>query len=65
MTATSQLPKLPRKRKKAYIKALGKHNYNGMRHFLKKENKTKFAKVMVSYFPGGSFFPVFKPVSYW
>lgn len=37
-------PKLPRKRKKAYVKVRGRQNYLGMRKFLAMEGETKFGK---------------------
>lgn len=57
--------KLPRKRKKAYIKERGAANYKGMRtSFLPSEGETKFPKVInMSFSESGM--PDFPIVSYW
>lgn len=56
--------KLPRKRKKRYMKSLGRNNYHGMRkHFLPGEGETKFPKdIPMTFGDRGIEFVV---VSYW
>jgi len=57
--------KLPRKRKKAYIKERGVNNYQGMRkYFLVDEEKSKFPKQISMVFNEKGT-PDFKTESYW
>lgn len=56
--------KLPRKRKKAYIKDRGSNNYRGMRIFLKMEGKTKFPNHVAPIIDSNGM-PDFITVTYW
>lgn len=56
--------KLPRKRKKAYIKSRGRQNYRGMLVFLPMENETKFPKDVAPYINAQGI-PDFAILNYW
>ena len=64
MVKKTKKVKLPRKRKKAYIKKMRRNNYRGMLVFLPMEGQTKFPKDVVGGFDENHL-PCFITLNYW